>query len=776
MYTDNEQKTGLPIKTFLLSLILIIIFILLLMWLLPMPNSSKNSNNGGSNNNDNSSGLAALTNRIFNANIQEMKGAGVLYFTKDKLPNKKGESVILTLKEMLDKKLILPFTDKNGNACDSAKSYVSLTKIDDNNYEMKVNLKCDDQEDYIIVNLGCYEYCTSAVCEKKEEKPTPTPTPTPTSNSPYCTLYVSNGKTGSNGWYIGDAVVSFKSKGTSAKGASITAYGMGTSASANYNKNNSYTVKNDGTTTVYGYVKDSNGKTATCSIVIKKDTAKPSCTLTVLSGSKAANGDYTSDVVVGFNSKTDATSGIVAYGLTNTSTATYNSASKYTITTNGTHKIYGYVKDAAGHTAQCDITVKRNYKETGSKPSCTLKVTNGTTGSNGWYTGNVTIGFASKATTNGATIKAFGIGTSETYSGNDSYTLNKEGSSTIYGYVKDSNGNTATCSIVVKKDNSKPACTLKVTSGTYSNGYYTSDITIGFATKTDSASGIAAYGIGTSTTYSGNTSYKVTQTGKTTVYGYVKDNAGNTATCSIQVEKRNNVEVQYVKNIATQYSNWSNWSTNEYLPSNPPKFGNYALVEIVDLGKTQVIDHYVEKLGDAIYKYENVKIGTVEQKYCKGYKYYRDTTTSTTYAIKEGEQETCKTVTTLTAPTDTLAARYEFVGFDWSCVGCESIQRKIWRKCTRTVSTVTSTNTITTSGVTVTCTDVGTRTVELFGKVKIFVDYEKIKTPVYRDAYKYKSRTRTVVKEAQTIYKWSYPNDQSLLNDGYTMTTNTRIV
>ena len=601
MYTDDEQKTGLPIKTFLLSLILIIIFILLLMWLLPMPNSSKSSNNGNNGNNG-INGLEALTSRIFNANIQEMKNAAILYFTEDKLPEKKGETITLTLQEMLDKKLLLPFTDKNGNTCNAKKSYVSLSKKDDI-YEMKINLSCDDQEDYIVVNLGCYEYCTSAICEKKETSTntqtsttTPTkPTPTQQYGSPYCTLYVTSGKTGNNGWYVGDIEIGFKSKGTSTNGATVSAYGLGTTTTANYNKANTFTVKNEGTTTLYGYVKDSNGKTATCSIVVKKDTVKPSCSLTVLSGSKGSNGDYTSDVVVGFNTKNDATSGIVAYGITNSSTASYNSASKYTITTNGTHTIYGYVKDAAGNTAQCDVNVKRNYTDNTSKPSCSLKVTSGVAGTNGWYTGNVVIGFATKTTTNGATIKSYGIGTSETYSGNDSYTNSKDGTTTIYGYVKDSKGNTARCSLNVKKDSSKPSCTLKVTGGTYnSNGYYTSDITVGFASKTDATSGVTAYGIGTSTTYGGTTSYKVTNTGITTVYGYVKDTAGNTNVCSIKVEKRNSLEYQYKKNIAAQYSAWSDWKTSTYNPSNPPKFGNYALIEIVDLGKTQEVDYYKE--------------------------------------------------------------------------------------------------------------------------------------------------------------------------------------
>ena len=100
MYNDDEETRSLPIKTFLISLILIIIFVLLLVWLLPMPN------------------LTGLNNRIFNSNIQEMKNAAIPYFTTDKLPAKEGDKVKLTLQEMIDLKLILPFTDKNGEACD----------------------------------------------------------------------------------------------------------------------------------------------------------------------------------------------------------------------------------------------------------------------------------------------------------------------------------------------------------------------------------------------------------------------------------------------------------------------------------------------------------------------------------------------------------------------------------------------------------------------------------------------------------------------------------
>ena len=129
MYTDDEERTGLPIKTFLISLILIIIFILLLMWLLPIQKNSNNSGSGnGNSDGGNYYGWESLTNRIFNSNIQDMKNVGITYFTTDKLPENVGESKTLTLQEMLDMKLLLPFTDKNGKACDTKGSYVTLTK------------------------------------------------------------------------------------------------------------------------------------------------------------------------------------------------------------------------------------------------------------------------------------------------------------------------------------------------------------------------------------------------------------------------------------------------------------------------------------------------------------------------------------------------------------------------------------------------------------------------------------------------------------------------
>ena len=174
MYTEERpRRTGL-LKEFVMRLILIIIFVLLILWVVPWSKLDTNP----------------LKDQIFNSNLQTMKEAGISYFTTERLPVNVGDKTTLTLQKMLDLKLLIPFTDRNGKSCDVKKSYITLEK-QETEYLMKVNLKCGDEEDYILVHLGCYSYCTSAICEAKKGntekssvKPTPTatnkPVPTPT--------------------------------------------------------------------------------------------------------------------------------------------------------------------------------------------------------------------------------------------------------------------------------------------------------------------------------------------------------------------------------------------------------------------------------------------------------------------------------------------------------------------------------------------------------------------------------------------------------------------
>lgn len=166
MYTEEYENRGFPFRNFLLKLILIIIFVFLLVWLLPKF-IAPSINNNIKNNNVDSKGINALTSQIFQNNLDKMKEAAISYYTDERLPKEDGEFKQMTLSEMIGLKLITPLIDKNNKAVDVEKSYVKITKSG-NEYILKVNIKDSEKEDYILVHLGCYTYCDSTICEKRE--------------------------------------------------------------------------------------------------------------------------------------------------------------------------------------------------------------------------------------------------------------------------------------------------------------------------------------------------------------------------------------------------------------------------------------------------------------------------------------------------------------------------------------------------------------------------------------------------------------------------------
>lgn len=143
-----EENRGLTIKDLLIRLILIVIFIFLLIWLFPMPD------------------LKPLNNQIFADNLDRMKDVAKSYYTVERLPKDINESKKMTLKYMIDNKLILPLMDSNGNYCSEDDSYIQITKLEDE-YVIKVYLSCSDKQDYIITHFGCYDIC-SDTCKMLE--------------------------------------------------------------------------------------------------------------------------------------------------------------------------------------------------------------------------------------------------------------------------------------------------------------------------------------------------------------------------------------------------------------------------------------------------------------------------------------------------------------------------------------------------------------------------------------------------------------------------------
>ena len=95
MYS-NERGSRFSILDIIVKLIFAALFVLILMWLF-----KKNVPN-----------MTPFYSNVFRENIKYMQEAGESYFTDDKLPKEIGQSNKISLADMFDKKLVLPFEMK----------------------------------------------------------------------------------------------------------------------------------------------------------------------------------------------------------------------------------------------------------------------------------------------------------------------------------------------------------------------------------------------------------------------------------------------------------------------------------------------------------------------------------------------------------------------------------------------------------------------------------------------------------------------------------------
>ena len=83
----NEGR-GLFVRDLVVKLLFVALFIFIMMWIFPMPKD-----------------LKPFYDRIFNENILIMRDTAKEYYTTERLPKNTGDTVKLTLQEMLNKKL-----------------------------------------------------------------------------------------------------------------------------------------------------------------------------------------------------------------------------------------------------------------------------------------------------------------------------------------------------------------------------------------------------------------------------------------------------------------------------------------------------------------------------------------------------------------------------------------------------------------------------------------------------------------------------------------------
>lgn len=84
----------------------------------------------------------------FKNNINNMETVAVKYFKDIDLPTKQGESIKVTLGEMIEKELIVSVKTSEGGKCDTKDSYSKITRKKDN-YEVETRLECGKEENTI---------------------------------------------------------------------------------------------------------------------------------------------------------------------------------------------------------------------------------------------------------------------------------------------------------------------------------------------------------------------------------------------------------------------------------------------------------------------------------------------------------------------------------------------------------------------------------------------------------------------------------------------------
>lgn len=133
---ENNRINWLKI---IIEVLIIFVFAIILVWIFPMPGKNTKSN--------------------YDENFETFRNTAKNYFTVDRLPKNVGDSVRLSLEEMINKNIIRELKDENGKSCDVTKSYVLVSKVSDTNYQLRVELSCGNETDYVLDTIGCYDTC-----------------------------------------------------------------------------------------------------------------------------------------------------------------------------------------------------------------------------------------------------------------------------------------------------------------------------------------------------------------------------------------------------------------------------------------------------------------------------------------------------------------------------------------------------------------------------------------------------------------------------------------
>lgn len=351
---------------------------------------------------------------------------------------------------------------------------------------------------------------------------------------PSCRLEVEG--EGENGWY--SPGIKVKMVSTADEGSGVEEYGMGSSLmNKDYNGKKEYEVKG-GIITVFGYVKDKAGNEGYCNVEVKVDDSKPvgEVNMGYEIYPKEDSTKSGTEIKISNTGRYGEIKGVIIY-FNKEVTGSY--ASSVRDETGKNIKVSGGVVNGReraiieveeGEYEELEIYIGSSSVISSIEKVEVIKEEEETSV---WTNKDVSVYVDAYDTITGVEGYSYDNGGSYSKEEIKSYSSNTSGVIRI----RDKVGNVSEgISYKINKiDKEKPSCSLSGSGTVGSNGWYRSNVEIGFQTASDrGGSGVESKGIGD---YSTLTKIQSADTTGTTYTGYIRDKAGNTNTCTTTVKR-----------------------------------------------------------------------------------------------------------------------------------------------------------------------------------------------------------------------------------------------
>ena len=149
MYEDTKFKSNFNWKSLIFKLGILLLIVFLICFIIFKPKKDKN--------------FISLA-----SNINTVKESATEYFKNNFNLKEIGDHDKVTLKELINEEYASKQEDSKGNSCNEKKSFAYLTKTRDDEFVLKINMKCGKNEESKVFNLNSKDL--TVVANKEEEK------------------------------------------------------------------------------------------------------------------------------------------------------------------------------------------------------------------------------------------------------------------------------------------------------------------------------------------------------------------------------------------------------------------------------------------------------------------------------------------------------------------------------------------------------------------------------------------------------------------------------